>query len=112
VRAAVFFTGDAMFADPVSNLMLVILIFFSGLLIMFFFIMRSLERNDQNILEAHKQLAIGLTDLERRVAQLAFFLKKNEMGKIDEDSRKELTRAFPEKMEFELSPGSELERNR
>ena len=70
-----------MFADPLSNLMLIILLFFAGLLVMFIFILRSLELNAQNQEEISRQVAISLTDIERKVAELAFALKAK--GLID-----------------------------
>ena len=63
-----------MFADPVSNLMLIILLFFAGLLVMFVFILRSLELTAQNQEETRRQLSISLSDIERKVAELTFAL--------------------------------------
>lgn len=64
-----------MFAEPVSNLMIIILLFFAGLLVMFVFILRSLEIAAQNHEETRRQIALSLTDLERKVAELAFALR-------------------------------------
>lgn len=64
-----------MFADPISNLMLIILLFFAGLLVMFVFILRSLDLSAQNQEEERRQIAISLTDLERKVAELAFAMR-------------------------------------
>lgn len=73
-----------MFADPVSNLMLIILLFFAGLLVMFIFILRSLEINAQNQEEFSRQLAISLTDVERKVAELAFALKDKGLIELED----------------------------
>ena len=64
-----------MFADPFSNLMLLILLFFAGLLIMFIFMMRSIEGNWRNQEETRRQMALSLNDLERKVGELSFLLK-------------------------------------
>lgn len=73
--------GGRMFADPVSSLMLIILLFFAGLLVMFIFILRSLELASQGREETRRQLSISLTDLERKVAELTFALR--EKGLVD-----------------------------
>lgn len=73
-----------MFADPVSNLMLIILLFFAGLLVMFIFILRSLEMSAQNHEETRRQLSISLSDLERKVAELAFAMR--DKGLIDPEN--------------------------
>lgn len=101
-----------MFADPVSNLMLVILIFFIGLLVMFLFIMRSLEHNEKNVLETHRQLAMGLTDLERKVAQLALSMKKQEKNAPAEDRRQNTAKALTENTNLELAPSPEPRKNK
>lgn len=64
-----------MFADPLSNLMLVILLFFIGLLVMFVFIMRNLHLAAQSIEETRKQLGISLMDLERKLSDISCALK-------------------------------------
>ena len=63
-----------MFADPFSNLMLVILLFFAGLLIMFIFMMRSIEANWRNQEETRKQMSLSLSDLERKIGDLQYAL--------------------------------------
>lgn len=73
-----------MFADPLSNLMLIILLFFAGLLVMFIFILRSLELNAQNQEEISRQVAISLTDLERKVSELTFAIKDKGLIEIEE----------------------------
>lgn len=73
-----------MFADPVSNLMLIILLFFAGLLVMFVFILRSLELAAQSQEETRHQLAISLTDLERKVAELTFAMRDKGLFEMDE----------------------------
>lgn len=73
-----------MFADPVSNLMLIILLFFAGLLVMFVFILRSLELSSQNHEETRRQIAVSLTDLERKVAELAFALQGKGLIELDD----------------------------
>lgn len=73
-----------MFADPVSNLMLIILIFFAGLLVMFVFMLRSLELNAQNQEETRRQLSISLTDLERKVGELTFALQGKDDNYTDD----------------------------
>jgi hypothetical protein len=65
-----------MFADPFSNLMLVLLLFFGGLLIMFVFMMRSLDNNWRNQEETRRQLALNLSDLERKVDELLSAVRK------------------------------------
>jgi hypothetical protein len=80
-----------MFADPVSNLMLIVLLFFAGLLVMFVFILRSLEMAAQNQNEARRQLAVSLTDIERKVAELSFALRDKGLIEIEDGA------AAPEK---------------
>ncbi|MDR2892439.1 MAG: hypothetical protein LBV80_05075 [Deltaproteobacteria bacterium] len=61
-----------MFADPFSNLMLVILLFFAGLLIMFIFVMRSIESGRRSQEEAHRQLESSLSELDRKFRELNY----------------------------------------
>jgi hypothetical protein len=71
-----------MFADPFSNLMLVMLLFFCGLLIMFIFMMRSLDNNWRNQEETRRQIGLNLSDLERKVDELLYFVRQ-ESGSQD-----------------------------
>lgn len=64
-----------MFTDPLTNLFLVILLFFAGLLVMFFFIMRTMEFILRSHEETRKQLSVTLADLESKLAELAFAVK-------------------------------------
>jgi hypothetical protein len=64
-----------MFADPFSNLMRVLLLFFCGLLIMFIFMMRSLDNNWRNQEETRRQMDLSLSDLERKVDELLYFVR-------------------------------------
>lgn len=75
-----------MFAEPLSNLMLIILLFFAGLLVMFIFILRSLELNAQHEEEISRQVAISLTDLERKMAELTFAMRDKGLIEIEEFS--------------------------
>lgn len=59
-----------MFSDPFSNLMLVLLLFFCGLLVMFIFMMRNLESHWRNQEETRMQLALHLSDLEIKLDTL------------------------------------------
>jgi hypothetical protein len=65
-----------MFADPFSNLMLVMLLFFCGLLIMFIFMMRSLDNNWRNQEETRRQMDLSLSDLERKVDELLYIARQ------------------------------------
>ncbi|MDR2825581.1 MAG: hypothetical protein LBV76_02160 [Deltaproteobacteria bacterium] len=71
-----------MFADPFSNLMLVLLLFFGGLLIMFVFMMRSLDHNWRNQDETRRQLALSLSDLERKVDELLSAVSKEKQSVV------------------------------
>lgn len=72
-----------MFADPVSNVMLIILLFFAGLVVMFVFILRSLELALQNQEETRRQLSISLSDLERKVAELTFAMREKGLIELE-----------------------------
>jgi hypothetical protein len=63
-------TGEIMFVDPFSNLMLVLLLFFCGLLVMFIFLMRNQESHWRNQEETRMQLALHLSDLEAKLDTL------------------------------------------
>jgi hypothetical protein len=64
-----------MFADPYSNLMLVMLLFFGGLLIMFIFMMRNIDNNWRNQEETRRQLDLNLSDIERKLDELLHIVK-------------------------------------
>lgn len=91
-----------MFADPISNLMLMLVLFFIAVMIMFIFILRSLDISAQNQEETRRQLAISLTDLERKVAELTFAIR--EKGIIDIDDL-----AVPPYESPELPEGQNME---
>jgi hypothetical protein len=65
-----------MFADPFSNLMLVMLLFFGGLLIMFIFMMRSLDNNWRNQEETRRQMDLSLSDLGRKIDELLYCVRR------------------------------------
>lgn len=73
-----------MFADPLSNLMLVILLFFLGLLVMFVFVVRSLNLITQNIEETRKQLGISLMDMERKLSEISRAVNPQQAGDADD----------------------------
>lgn len=64
-----------MFADPFFNLMLIVLLFFAGLLVMFIFMMRSIDSNWRNQEETRKQMALSLSDLERKLNEIGMMLR-------------------------------------
>jgi hypothetical protein len=81
-----------MFADPFSNLMLVMLLFFGGLLIMFIFMMRSLDNNWRNQEETRRQMDLSLSDLGRKIDELLYRARR---GNGLEDEAKPLPGDFP-----------------
>ncbi len=72
-----------MFADPLSNLMLVMLMFFAGLVVMFVFIMRHLDLVEQNTEEIRRQLTVSMMDMERGISRIQAATQNGETSSCD-----------------------------
>jgi hypothetical protein len=75
-----------MFSDPFSNLMLVLLLFFCGLLVMFIFMMRNLESHWRNHEETRMQLSLHLSDLETKLDTLLRLAGAGSAGSLGGES--------------------------
>ncbi|MDR2051168.1 MAG: hypothetical protein LBQ63_05285 [Deltaproteobacteria bacterium] len=66
-----------MLAEPLSNLMLLILLFFLGLMLMFIYMARALGASARKLDDIRRQLGLALADLDQRMENLTFELKNS-----------------------------------
>jgi hypothetical protein len=69
-----------MFSDPLTAVMAMLILCFSGILVMFLFVIRSLVGQRAEMREAFRKQQLFLADLERQFMDLSFLLR-NLQGK-------------------------------
>lgn len=65
-----------MFADPIVAVMAMLILCFSGMIIMFVFVVRSLSRQNEEMRESFRKQQMFLTDLERQFMDMSFLLRR------------------------------------
>ena len=74
-----------MFADSFSALMALIILNFAGMLVMFLFLLRSMDAVQRGIHDLRAQMQLRMTDCEHQIAELNFTLRKREGGQLPEN---------------------------
>ena len=64
-----------MFSDSFSAIMALVIMNFAGMLIMFLFMLRSLDATQKNIAELQAKMQMRLVDIEQRMAELSFVMQ-------------------------------------
>ena len=64
-----------MFSDSFSAIMALVIMNFAGMLVMFLFMLRSLDASQKNIRDLQANMQMRLVDIEQRMAELAFVMQ-------------------------------------
>ncbi|MDR2123872.1 MAG: hypothetical protein LBP38_02680 [Desulfovibrio sp.] len=71
-----FSSGVRMFTDPLATTMAMQMLFFVGLVVVFFFLARAISAQGEETREALRKQQMYLDDLERRLMDMSFLLRR------------------------------------
>ncbi|MDR1946977.1 MAG: hypothetical protein LBQ51_07415 [Desulfovibrio sp.] len=69
-----------MFSDPVAATMVMQILFFIGMVVMFFFLARAMSAQGEETREALRKQQMYLADLERQLMDMSFLLRRMQGG--------------------------------
>ncbi len=76
-----------MFENQFSSLMLMQLLCFSGMLVMFLFVIRALSNQNTLLRESARQQQNALADMERQLMDISFMVRSNRAGIAQADDQ-------------------------